>query len=54
MKRMTVHQITAKVSSNDGAGMDGGVGDVSAFGGGELKMRICAEAIGGTGAKKVR
>lgn len=44
-------QITAKVSSIDGAGMDGGVGDISAFGGGELKMRICAKAIGGTEVK---
>ena len=47
-------QITAKVSTLDGAGMDGGVGDVSSFGGGEFKMRICAktaELRGGGGGE---
>ena len=46
-----MRKITAKISTLDGAGMDGGVGDISAFGGGEFKMRICTKVIEGTEAK---
>ena len=46
-------QITARVSSLDGAGMDGGVGDVSAFGGGEFKMRIYTTEVGRPEAKVI-
>ena len=40
--KTNIEQITAKVSTLDGAGMDGGVGGISSLGGGEFKMRICA------------
>ena len=42
----------ARVSSLDGAGMDGGFGSIGVFGGGEFKMEICAKAISGTRAKE--
>ena len=41
--KVNIEQITAKVSTLDGAGMDGGVGGMSSLGGGEFKMRICAK-----------